>query len=84
MAYNKENVVHVTADVTKHPQTFEYHSTDTVTTAGYFPSNDIFKPGDKIVKVVVTKSSGLVTEREETPYYLVDDENGVLTATAYS
>lgn len=84
MSYDKKNVVHTTADVTNHPQTFEYHSTDTITTAGYFPSKDIFKAGDKVVQVQITKSSDLVTARTEAAYVLTDDANGVLTAELMS
>lgn len=85
MAFDRKQLVHTHGgDVTQN-HSFEYYSTDTVTTAGYFPNDDILKAGDKVVTVVIGKTAGgLVESRTETAYVLTDNADGVLTAVAMS
>lgn len=82
MAFEKSNLLHVAGADSVLNHTFEYYSTDTITGAGYFPKDGDIKAGDKVVKVVITKSSGLVTGRIETPYFVKADADGVLTAVS--
>lgn len=84
MAFDKSKLLHVAGADSILNHTFEYYSTDTITTAGYFPKDGDVKAGDKVVKVVITTSSGLVTGREETPYFAKADGNGVITLAAMS
>lgn len=82
MAFDKKNLQNITAGVSNLNKTFEYHSADNITGAGYFPKDDVFKAGDKVVKVVISKTGELVSGRTETPYVLIANADGVLTATA--
>ena len=89
MSFKRSNIINISGDVSNLPRTFQYvldedTASDTVTTKSYFPKDDVFKPGDRIDVVAITKSSGLVTDRTDTAYVLADDENGELTATAMS
>lgn len=82
MAFDKSKLLHVAGADSILNHTFEYFSTDTITTAGYFPKDGDIKAGDKVIKVVITTSAGLVTGRTETPYFVKADSNGVLTAVS--
>lgn len=86
MAYDRKQLVHTSGGLSPLPQSFEYNSADDVTAAGYFPKGEGVNAGDKLTKVNVTKdgTTGLVTARADTPYFMVADANGVLTATPFA
>lgn len=84
MAYDKKLLTASDSQITGLNRSFEYFSSDDVTAAGYFPSGEDLKAGDKVTKVVITETAGLVTNRVETPYWLADDADGVLTATVFA
>lgn len=83
MAFDRTKLLHI-GGVSPLPQTFEYFSSDTVTTAGYFPKEGSVKDGDHVVKVAITRDQDtkLISAYSRTEYYMAADENGVLTATA--
>lgn len=85
MAYDRTQLLHI-GGVSPLPQTWEYFSGDTVTTAGYIPKGEGVRDGDRVTKVAITRSSttGLITAYARTDYYAKADANGVLTLTAIS
>lgn len=82
--FNKKSLTASDSGISGLNRSFEYFSSDVVTAKSYFPKLEDLKAGDKVTKVVITKVSGLVTNRVETPYFLVDDANGELTATVFA
>lgn len=83
MAYDKKNLLHI-GGVSPLPQTYEYFSADTVTTAGYFPKESGIQDGDHVTLVKITRSGtpALISAYTRTEYYMKADASGVLTATA--
>jgi len=76
-------LVHI-AGLSPLPNTFYYFGT-VATTAGWIPPRQGVGAGDKIIQVIVSKNAttGLVTGRAETPFYVSADTTGqILTATA--
>lgn len=85
MAFDIKNLTRTSADIVEGAiKRYDYLSTDTITTAGYFPADCGLKAGDIVTKVAITKnSSGVITAEAQTPYYIVVS-SGVLTATSFS
>lgn len=85
MAFDRTKLNHIAGGLSPLPQTWEYSTSEEITSAGYFPKDIGILPGDKITKVNITKNvgTGVVESRVDTPYYVVADEEGVLTATAF-
>lgn len=85
MAFEVSKLYRVGSDlVADSVKRFDYLSADTVTGAGYFPSNSGLKAGDIVTKIAITKVAGLITAEAKTEYYIVADADGVLTATAFA
>lgn len=83
MAFDIKKLSRVSADIVADcPKVYFYLTTDTITTAGYFPSDCGMKGGDLVSVINITKSSGAVTAVTKKDYYLKSDASGVLTATA--
>lgn len=82
MAYDKTKLVQVSGGYSELPHTFEYTTAETITTAGYFPKDCGIRGGDMVVKIELTKVGNVVSAREDTVYYITNDENGTLTAVA--
>lgn len=84
MAYDKTKLLNISGGQSTLQSTFEYYSEDDVTVAGYFPKGQEVKAGDKVIKVVIAKTGGLVTGRTESKYYAKADASGILTLVAIS
>jgi len=86
MAFDIKNLTRTSADIVEGAvKRYDYLSTDTVTSAGYFPADCGLKAGDIVTKVAITKnSSGVITAEAQTAYYIVVSTAGVLTATAFA
>ena len=84
MAFDRTKLNKISNSLSALPQTFEYVSSDVVTTAGYFPKDEGIKAGDKVILVTITETSGIISKRTDTAYYMIADANGTLTATAFT
>lgn len=82
MAFDRTKLQHVSS-YSPLTHIFTLETTDNVTVPGYIPKDQGIAPGDKVIKVEITKDGqGLVTGRTETEYYAKNDAQGVLTLTA--
>lgn len=85
MTFDRKKLNHIAGGLSSLPQTWEYSTSEDITSKGYFPKDIGILAGDKITKVNITKNivTGVIESRVDTPYYVVADEAGVLTATAF-
>lgn len=85
MAFDKKKLVRtssgIVAGASEH---YDYEvGADTITTAKYFPKDDVLKQGDIITGISKTVSAaGILTAFSKTEYVLVADAAGELTAKA--